>query len=67
MDKEEIAVTIKPDGTVEITPLNLKGPACLLATKELEQALGTVTKRERTAAFYEEAPAGNRWQGVDEG
>jgi hypothetical protein len=51
-DKSELEITIAPDGTVRVETHGLKGQACLAETKALEEALGTVTHREKTREFY---------------
>lgn len=51
-DKSELEISIGPDGQVRIVTHGLRGQACLTETKELEQALGKVTGREKTREFY---------------
>jgi hypothetical protein len=51
-EKTEIEVEIKPDGTVTITTHGLRGQACVTETKAMEQALGTVRRREKTSEYY---------------
>ncbi len=51
--KQEIEVTIGPDGQVTLRPRGVQGPACLDLTKELEAALGEVTSRELTSEYYQ--------------
>lgn len=46
-----VEVVCHPDGSVTVTPTGYTGPACERATKEIEEALGKVTKRERTPAY----------------
>ncbi len=57
-DKTEIEVTIGADGTVRIVTHGLQGQACLAETAELEKAMGTVLKRDKTSEFYQTAQAG---------
>ena len=46
---QEIDVTIRPDGSVEVHVRGVAGPACLALTKKLEQYLGgRVVTREHT-------------------
>ena len=52
MSKQEIELTIKPDGTVEFTVKGVKGQACEDVAK-LFGELGKTTRDERTAEFYE--------------
>ncbi len=46
-----VLVVVKPDGTTEMKVEGISGPACLKATKELEDALGKVAQRVKTAEF----------------
>jgi DUF2997 family protein len=52
-DKTELEITIGPDGAVHIVTHGLKGQSCLAETKDLEEALGTVKRREKTREFYQ--------------
>jgi len=56
-EKLEIVVTIAPDGTVKLETHGLKGQACLAETEALEEALGTVRSRTRTAEWYQHEAA----------
>jgi hypothetical protein len=51
-EKLEIRLVIKPDGTVELTTHGLKGEECLTETKELEKAVGRVTRRTKTSEYH---------------
>lgn len=51
-DKTELEVTIGTDGVVRIVTHGLKGQACLVETKDMEEALGKVKAREKTREFY---------------
>ena len=51
-EKAELEVTIGVDGVVRIVTHGLKGQACLVETKGLEDALGKVKDREKTREFY---------------
>jgi hypothetical protein len=52
---QEVDVTIKPDGMVEVKVRGAQGPACLSLTKELERYLGgQVSHREHTAEYHQE-------------
>ena len=52
--KREMKITINPDGTFNIEVDGVPGPECLDFTAFLEQELGDVVERERTAEFYQE-------------
>jgi len=54
MDIEEVVVTIKPDGRVEIQVRGVKGKECLELTRPLEELLGNkIELRKLTAEAYE--------------
>lgn len=53
-DKQELEIKIDDEGNVTIRVIGGDGPSCLALTKEIEEALGIVTDRQKTAAFYEE-------------
>jgi hypothetical protein len=59
-EKSEIEVTIRPDGEVRIVTRGLTGQSCLAETKELEKALGTVTRREKTSEYYQREKASGK-------
>lgn len=58
--KQEIEFVIKADGTVEERVIGVNGPDCEKITASIEDALGVVTKRERTSTFYN-----NQTEGAD--
>ncbi len=59
MQKQDIIITIGPDGEVSFTIKGAKGKSCINETKFLEEALGgEVQEREFTAEYYESG-AGN--------
>lgn len=51
--KQEIEVTISPDGQVSLRPKGAKGADCLNLTRAIEQAVGEVERREFTSEYYE--------------
>ena len=51
--KHEIEINIDDNGNVSFQVKGLKGKKCLEVTKELEEALGIVKSREKTAEFYQ--------------
>ena len=53
-DKTEIEFTIGPDGDVSFEVKGVKGPDCQDLTRGLEEELGVVTARRKTAEYYEE-------------
>ena len=54
-EKAEIEVVIGADGTVRIKTHGLRGEACIEETKSLEEAVGRVSKREKTREYYGQA------------
>ena len=56
MRKQDIEITISPDGKVSFTIKGVKGPDCLSETKFLEDALGgEVLDRQKTGEYYEQS------------
>ena len=68
--RQEIEITIGPDGVVSFQIKGVKGPQCLAETAFLEEALGgAVLEREKTGEFYEEGEGASQWisGGEDDG
>jgi hypothetical protein len=53
-DKQKMQITILPSGEVSIQVLCVPGPACESVSAALEESLGKVRSKERTAEYYEE-------------
>ncbi len=53
MRREEITVMVTPDGRAIVIVKGVGGPRCEELTAELEQALGIVRERQRTAEYYQ--------------
>ena len=51
----EIIITIKKDGSTELTVYGVVGPGCLDLSRALEQGLGTVESQTCKLEFYDEA------------
>ncbi len=51
--KQELEISITAEGDVSINVIGAKGKTCLKLTKDLEDAIGTVTKRDTKPSFYE--------------
>jgi hypothetical protein len=65
MKKQELEITIAPNGEVSFTVKGVKGAGCLDATAFLEAALGgKVLDRERTAEYYEQGDGVGATQSV---
>ncbi len=54
-DKIEIELLFTPDGEVRLQTRGLKGKDCMTETEALEKVLGTVTERQKTSEFYQQA------------
>lgn len=50
--KDELEITIAPDGSVSIEVIGGQGKRCLRLTHELEQALGPIEDRQVLSEFY---------------
>ena len=53
-DKQKMEITILPNGEVSIKVLCVPGPSCEQVSAALEESLGKVKARERTAEYYQE-------------
>ncbi len=51
--KRTIEVTIDQGGNIQIEGIGFQGSDCEKATKFLEEALGTVTKRVKKPEYYQ--------------
>ena len=56
--KQDIVITIGPDGEVQIQVEGVSGAGCIDFTKFLEEELGDVTERVHTSEYYQEAEEG---------
>jgi len=54
MEMQELEITIDKDGKVQVATRGFHGEGCLAATKNIEDAVGTVEEREYTAEYYEQ-------------
>lgn len=57
--KQELEISISAEGEVSINVIGAKGKRCLDLTKDFEEAIGIVTKRETKPSFYESEDAAN--------
>jgi len=53
-DKQKMEITILPNGEVSIKVLCVPGPSCESVSAALEQSLGKVKSKEKTAEYYQE-------------
>lgn len=51
---KKIHITVHTDGDVSLEAQGYQGEACLEATRELEEKLGSVEQREKKPSFYEQ-------------
>lgn len=51
---ETIHIDIDSEGNVRVEGVDIVGPDCKLLTKEIEQALGTVTKETKKSAYHQQ-------------
>ena len=54
--KEELFITISPEGEVKVEIKGMKGPKCLDVVKLFEQKIGLITQRQLTPEYYEPTP-----------
>ena len=52
-ESHEIEIDIDSAGNVSFQVKGVKGKKCMELTKEFEEALGLVTKRDKTTEFYQ--------------
>lgn len=57
--KQELEISISAEGEVSINVIGAKGKRCLDLTKDFEEAIGIVTKRETKTSFYESEDTAN--------
>jgi DUF2997 family protein len=50
--KQEIEITISPEGEVHLHVQGVTGPKCLEITKDFQEALGVIVKNEKTSEYY---------------
>ena len=70
MHKQDIEITIAPNGDVSFTVKGVKGASCIEETKFLEQALGgEILVREPTSEYYQQGEGAgvHSWAGGGEG
>lgn len=58
MSKQEMEITIGPDGEVKIEVIGVKGRSCVDVSEFLEEALGDVVEREYTREYYQQPTEG---------
>ena len=49
----KVTVTIAPDGTTSIEVEGVKGKGCVELTRDIEKALGSVSKDTKTSEYRE--------------
>ena len=53
--KQELEISIGPNGEIQIEVKGVKGSGCTEITKDIEEALGVVVSRENTSEYYQQA------------
>ncbi len=53
--KRTIEIIISPQGQVQIDAVGFKGPDCEMATRFLEEALGTIGTKQKKPEFHSTA------------
>jgi Protein of unknown function (DUF2997) len=53
MAEQRIRVVISPEGEVSIEAIGFQGDACEKATRQLEEALGTVETRRHKPEYHQ--------------
>ena len=53
-EKQKMEITILPNGEVSIKVLCVPGSSCEQVSAALEESLGKVKSREKTAEYYQE-------------
>jgi hypothetical protein len=51
--REELMVTIKPDGSVVVDVVGAKGSACRKLVEPLQAVLGVVTSEDKKPEYYQ--------------
>lgn len=54
MEKQNITITINPDGSLKVDMDGITGKKCLILAEELERLLGDRIKRELKPEVYDE-------------
>ena len=65
MEMQELEITIDNEGKVQVAARGVYGEGCLAITRNIENAVGTVEKREYTAEYYEQPVIVSGHQYVD--
>lgn len=52
--RHELDIEIGPDGEISMKVKGASGSECLDLTRDLEEALGLVSQREKTSEFYKD-------------
>jgi hypothetical protein len=58
--KQELEISIGPDGAIKIEVKGVKGGKCSDITREIEEELGVVTSREYTSEYYQTEEQGQK-------
>lgn len=65
MEMQELEITIDQEGRVQVRVNGVRGEGCLAVTRDLEEAIGTVTERSHAPSYYEQAPQVRDYRSVN--
>jgi hypothetical protein len=54
LEKQEITITINPDGTIKVDMAGFVGKKCIVLADEIEALLGVQIKRELKPTVYDD-------------
>lgn len=52
--RHDLHISINQQGEVEIEVKGVDGPACVKLTREIEEELGIVSRREKTSEYFKQ-------------
>ena len=62
MAQQKLKFTIRQDGTVTEEVIGIVGDSCQELTKQIEEALGAVSYKEKKPEYYLAQPIENFWK-----
>ena len=62
MAQQKLKFTIRQDGTVTEEVIGIVGDSCQELTKQIEEALGEVSNKEKNPEYYLAQPIENFWK-----
>jgi hypothetical protein len=64
MEMQELEITIDNEGRVQVQVRGAHGDECLAVTKNLEDAVGTVSERTFSPEYYEQPVTEQRYRHI---